>query len=697
LIIQNSVSAMMSTVSPAMRRFLLTVTSSCRRHHAASLSAIKMYSTGAKVQHAADPSLYKAAFEAARDRPEEFWAEQAQGITWFKPYDRVLDNSKQPFTQWFPGGELNICYNAVDRHVEAGLADHTAIIYDSPVTGQIQHISYKQLQKEVSLFAGVLSRHGVKKGDRVLIYMPMIPQAQVAMLAAVRLGATHSLVFGGFASEELATRIEHCQPKVVISANCGIEPGRLIEYKPLLDEALRLSAWKPSSCLIYRRTSDKANIDVSMTSGRDYDYSDEMAKSSGHDCVPVDGMHPLYILYTSGTTGLPKAVVRPSAGHAVTLQWSMWNLYGVKPKEVWFSGSDLGWVVGHSYIHYAPLLNGNTTVLFEGKPVGTPDAGTYFRLLQDHNVAAMFVAPTALRAVRRADEDGIFASKYSFPNFRYLFVAGEHCDPETREWAQKIFKSPCIDHWWQTETGSAITTTCVGLGNDLYPASGTAGKPVPGYDVQLHDSKDQSPTGEALQQIVVKLPLGPGAFSNLYKNEEGFVSKYFEKFEGYYDTADAGFIDSEGNVGVMARTDDVINVAGHRLSTSALEQAIMQHPCVVEVAVVGKADALKGQVPLALIILKTGSEEPHEVVAKQLVALVRRVIGPVAAFREVVVVDKLPKTRSGKVARGTVSAMLSGKPYKIPVTIEDVSVYPMLLKSLRSAGYSALEPTNLKS
>ncbi|XP_075456622.1 acyl-CoA synthetase short-chain family member 3, mitochondrial isoform X2 [Ascaphus truei] len=524
----------------------------------------------------------------------------------------------------------------------------------------------------VSKLAGVLAKLGVRKGDRVIIYMPMIPQAMYTMLACARLGAVHSLIFGGFAPKELSVRIDHAKPKLIVTASFGIEPGRRVEYVPLVERALELVQHKPGKVLIYSRPNMEP---AHLTVGRDLDWTEEIAKAHPHDCVPVSSEHPLYILYTSGTTGLPKGVVRPTAGYAVMLNWTMSAIYGLNPGEVWWAASDLGWVVGHSYICYAPLLHGNATVLYEGKPVGTPDASAYFRVLSDHGVAAMFTAPTAIRAIRQQDPEATLGRQYPLTRFRSLFVAGERCDVETLQWSKKIFKVPVLDHWWQTETGSPITATCIGLRQTLTPPAGQAGKPVPGYNIKILDNDMQEVKPNTLGNIVVKLPLPPGAFSSLWKNEEMFKDLYFRKFPGYYDTMDAGYKDEEGYMYVLSRVDDVINVAGHRLSAGAIEESVLLHKDVVDCAVVGLEDPLKGHVPLALCVLQNGTNKGEEKLIDEIVKLVRDDIGPVAAFRQVVIVKQLPKTRSGKIPRSTLSALVNGKPYTIGSTIEDPDVF----------------------
>uniref|UniRef100_A0A452H194 Acyl-CoA synthetase short-chain family member 3, mitochondrial n=1 Tax=Gopherus agassizii TaxID=38772 RepID=A0A452H194_9SAUR len=541
--------------------------------------------------------------------------------------------------------ELNICYNAIDRHVESGHADKIAIIYDSPVTNTKQAITYKEVLEQVSKLADVMVKYGVKKGDCVVIYMPMIPQTIYTMLACARIGAIHSLIFGGFASKELSSRIDHAKPKLVVTATFGIEPGRRVEYMPLLERALEMIQHQPEKVLIYSRPHLGT---VPLVSGRDLDWDEEIAKAKPHDCVAVRSDHPLYILYTSGTTGVPK---------------------------VWWAASDLGWVVGHSYVCYAPLLHGNTTVLYEGKPVGTPDAGAYFRVLAEHGVAAFFTAPTAIRAIRQQDPEADLGKQYCLTRFRTLFLAGERCDVETLEWSKKVFKVPVLDHWWQTETGSAITASCIGLGNSTTPPPGQAGKSVPGYNVMVLDDNKQPVKAKTLGNIVVKLPLPPGAFSGLWKNQETFKELYFQKFPGYYDTMDAGCMDEDGYLYVMSRIDDVINVAGHRISAGAIEESVLSHGAVADCAVVGQEDALKGLVPLALCVLRNGIKIEEEKVLEEIVKRVRESIGPVAAFRKAVFVKQIPKTRSGKIPRSALSALVSGKPYQITPTIEDPGVF----------------------
>ncbi|XP_072033994.1 LOW QUALITY PROTEIN: acyl-CoA synthetase short-chain family member 3, mitochondrial-like [Amphiura filiformis] len=614
------------------------------------------------------------------ENPEEFWGEAAENVTWFKKWDRVLDNSNQPSTKWFPGGELNTAYNAVDRHVEQGFGESIAIIHDSPVSEVVEKITYKELQEEVSKLADVLVSLGVQYGDRVLIYMPMIPQAIVAMLATARIGAIHALVFGGFASKELSVRINHAKPKAILSASVGIEPNRTIDYKELLDKAIEMSEHKPKSCIIYNRHQFPS---ATLLANRDYCWDDVMSKAKGHDCVPVKAMDPLYLLYTSGTTGTPKGVVRPSGGHAVALYWTMKNIYDMNPGEAWWAASDLGWVVGHSYICYAPLLHRNTTVIYEGKPVGTTDPSAFFRVIHDHDVAGMFTAPTALRAIHKDDPTGEFHNKYEMKNLRTLFVAGELCDRETMDWCKEAFKVPVLDHWWQTESGWSITASHVGLGDDLHPRHGVTGKPVPGWDVQVVDKDCKKVEPGTLGRIVVKLPLPPGSMSTLWENEEKFQNLYFGSFPGYYDSMDAGIYYKDDYVSIQARVDDVINVAGHRIAASSLEEAIVHQGDIVECAAIPLKDKLKGHVPIGLCVLKPNIQKTNAEIAKEVIQSVRDSVGPVAAFKKAIIVSKLPKTRSGKISRQTVAAMANGEPFKIPPTIEDATAYDEIHLALK--------------
>ena len=616
--------------------------------------------------------------------PENFWAEAAEAVHWDKKWDRVLDDSRPPFYKWFPGGLLNTCYNALDRHVEGGRGNQPALIYDSPVTGVVQTFTYRELLDQVASFAGVLAGQKVHKGDRVIIYMPMVPEAIVAMLACARIGAIHSVVFGGFAAAELANRITDARPKIIISATCGIEAGRIIPYKPLLDKAIDLATVKPERCIIVQRPQAKA----SMIGGRDLDWSEAMADAKPVGCVPVEATDPLYILYTSGTTGMPKGIVRDNGGHLVALTWSMQHIYGVEPGEVYWAASDVGWVVGHSYIVYAPLFNGNTTVLYEGKPVGTPDAGAFWRVVSQHGVKVLFTAPTAFRAIKREDPNGEFIRKYNLSGFRTLFLAGERCDSDTLLWAQKQLGVPVIDHWWQTETGWPIGANCIGLG--MLPVKpGSCTKPVPGYDVRALDDDGRELSPGQIGSIVVKLPLPPGCLPTLWNNDEGYRKAYLARFRGYYLTADAGYKDEDGYLWVMTRTDDIINVAGHRLSTGALEEVLASHPDVAECAVLGVADEIKGEIPLGLIVLKAGVRRSDGEIVSETVQMVRERIGAVASFRVATVVKRLPKTRSGKILRGTVKKIADGVEYQIPPTIDDPLILDEITADLSALGYPA--------
>ena len=628
-------------------------------------------------------TTYSATHRASIENPDEFWAEAAEGIDWDKRWDSVLDNPDPMTYRWFTGGRLNTCYNAIDRHVERGRGDQAAIIYDSAVTDSQRTISYSELLSEVASFAGVLAAQGVSKGDRVIVYMPMIPEAIIAVLACARLGAVHSVVFGGFAANELATRIIDAKPKAIVSASCGIEPSRLVEYKPLLDEAIELSTHKPSHCVIFQRPQ----VAASMIAGRDVDWHEAMAKAEPHGCVSVDANDPLYLLYTSGTTGQPKGIVRDNGGHAVALHWSMKNIYGVDPGEVYWAASDIGWVVGHSYIIYGPLLHGNTTVLFEGKPVGTPDAGAFWRVASEHNVATMFTAPTAFRAIKQQDPDGKLIQDYDLSKLRTLFLAGERCDPDTLHWAEDKLGIPVIDHWWQTETGWAIAANCVGI-ERLPVKAGSVGPAAPGWDVRaLHSNGDEVGPGEP-GAIACKLPLPPGSLTGLWQAEDRFRSSYLKTFPGYYETGDAGFIDENGYVNVMSRTDDVINVAGHRLSTGSLEEVLAGHSDVAECAVIGAADKLKGQLPVGFLVLKAGVDRDRSEIVREAVSLVREQVGPVAAFKNAVVVDRLPKTRSGKILRGTMRKIADSEEYKVPATIEDPAVLEEIQGALGTIGFA---------
>ncbi|MBF0526192.1 MAG: propionyl-CoA synthetase [Deltaproteobacteria bacterium] len=626
---------------------------------------------------------YDEAFSKSINDPNGFWGEAAEDCHWYKKWDKVLDDSRKPFYRWFVGGELNTCYNAVDFHVENGRGDQAAIIYDSPVTETKKTITYRELQSEVANFAGVLASLGVVKGDRVLIYMPMVPETAVAMLACARLGAVHSVVFGGFAPKEVATRINDAKPKIIISASCGIEVKRVIPYKPLLDEAIKMADSKPEKCIILQRPMSKAD----MTAGRDLDWNELMSKAVPHDCVPVAATDPLYILYTSGTTGIPKGVVRDNGGHVVALKWSMRYIYNVKPGDVYWAASDVGWVVGHSYIVYAPLFLGCTTILYEGKPVGTPDAGAFWRVISEHKVNVLFTAPTAFRAIKREDPKALLLKDYDLSCFQALFLAGERSDPDTLNWAATNLHKPIIDHWWQTETGWAICANCLGLHH--FPVKyGSPTKPAPGWNVMVLDENSQIVGPGTIGALVVKLPLPPGSLPTLWNNDAGYLSSYLDRFPGYYMTGDAGFIDEDGYVSVMTRLDDIINVAGHRLSTGGMEEILADHQDVAECAVIGVADELKGQVPLGFIVLKSGVTKPHEQVIKEVVQMVRDRIGPVAAFKTATVVARLPKTRSGKILRGTMQKIADSLAFNTPATIDDPTTLDEIKVSLKAIGYA---------
>jgi propionyl-CoA synthetase len=627
------------------------------------------------------------ALQAALDRsltdPDGFWGEAAEAVSWHKRWAGVLDDSRPPFYRWFVGGELNTCHNALDLHVDDGRGGQPALIYDSPVTNSIRTFTYRELRDTVARFAGALAGLGIRKGDRVVIYMPMVPEAAVAMLACARLGAVHSVVFGGFAANELATRIDDATPKVIVSASCGVEAKRMVPYKPLLDEAFRIARHKPEKCILLQRPMEPAEL----AAGRDCEWDELMAAANPHDCVPVAATDPLYILYTSGTTGQPKGVVRDNGGHAVALKWTMRNIYGVSPGDVYWAASDLGWAVGHSYIVYGPLLHGNTTVLYEGKPVGTPDAGAFWRVIAQHKVKVMFTAPTAFRAIKRDDPSGALIGKYDLSNFKALFLAGERCDPDTLRWAESHLRVPVIDHWWQTETGWAICANCLGI-EQLPVKPGSPTRPVPGWDVRVVDLQNREAKRGEIGALVVKLPLPPGTFPTLWNADERFMHSYLSQFPGYYQTADAGYMDEDGYVYVMSRTDDIINVAGHRLSTGAMEEVLASHPDVAECAVVGVHDELKGQVPVGFLVLKKGTGRDAEGICREVVQMVRQKIGPVAAFKTAVVVPGLPKTRSGKILRGTMQRIADGDDYKVPATIEDASALAGITETLSEAGYA---------
>jgi propionyl-CoA synthetase len=629
---------------------------------------------------------YETAYRRSLEQPEDFWAEASTGIDWEINWTRVLDDSKAPFYRWFSGGRLNTCHNALDRHVDGGRADQAALIYDSPLTGTSRTITYRELRDETALFAGVLAANGVGKGDRVIIYMPMVPEAIVAVMACARIGAVHSVVFGGFAANELATRIDDAKPKAMVSASCGIEPNRVISYKPLLDQAIEMASHTPDVCVILQRPQERADLTI----GRDIDWHDAVAAASPHECVIVDATDPLYILYTSGTTGEPKGIVRDNGGHAVALHWSMKNIYGVEPGEVYWAASDIGWIVGHSYIMYAPLLHGNTTILYEGKPVGTPDAGAFWRVVSEHHVACMFTAPTAFRAIKQQDPDGSLIANYDLSRFRTLFLAGERCDPDTLKWAEEKLEVPVIDHWWQTETGWAIASNCLGI-ESLPVKAGSVARAAPGWDVHALDANGNSVSPGQVGAIACKLPLPPGTLPGLWQANDRYKESYLDRFPGYYETGDAGYIDDDGYIFVMSRTDDIINVAGHRLSTGAIEEVLAAHPDVAECAVVGVADELKGQLPVGLLVLKAGVDRNSDDIVAEVISMVRERIGPIAVFKKAAVIGGLPKTRSGKILRGTMRKIADCEEYRVPATIEDPLVLDQVREAMLSIGYANVD------
>ena len=627
-------------------------------------------------------TTYSDLYAKAQSDIEGFWMEAASGIDWYKAPTQALDSSKPPFHRWFPDGEMNTCHNAVDRHVAAGRGDQRAVIYDSPITGTSSTLTFAELQEATARFAGMLQRLGVAAGDRVIIYMPMIPEAVVAMLGCARLGAVHSVVFGGFAAAELAKRIDDATPKAIISASCGHEPSRIVAYKPLLDEAIELSSHKPHSCVIYQREALAADL----VEGRDLEWHAAHEGAPALDPVSVKATDPLYILYTSGTTGQPKGVVRDNGGHAVALQWSIPNIYDVKPGDVYWAASDIGWVVGHSYIVYAPLIAGCSTVLFEGKPIGTPDAGVFWRVIQDHDVKVLFTAPTAFRAIKRADPDAEFLVKYDTSSLTHLFLAGERADPDTILWAQDKLKVPVIDHWWQTETGWSICANPVGI--EMLPVKlGSPSVPMPGYEIDILGEDGSIKAAGDLGAIAVKLPLPPSCLPTIWRADAAFIEKYLTTFPGYYETGDAGYKDEDGYLYIMARTDDVINVAGHRLSTGQLEEVLAEHPDVAECAVIGVADELKGQLPLGLICLYPNCVKPVDEVCAEAIDLVKGRVGRVSAFNLVVAIDRLPKTRSGKVLRGTMAKIADGEEWAMPATIDDPVILDEIAAALKTIGY----------
>jgi len=628
---------------------------------------------------------YEDAYKRSLEDREGFWSIAAGAIQWEKKWDRVLDESKAPIYRWFTGGRLNTCYNAIDWHVENGRRNQVAIIYDSPVTGTVRKITYGELLEQVSLFAGVLKSLGVQKGDRVVIYMPMIPEAAVAMFACARIGAIHSLVFGGFAPNELAVRIEDAKPKVMLSASCGIEPKGAIPYKPLLDKAIELSSHKPEKCVIFQRPQ----VEAGLVPGRDVDWAAALEGATPAGCVTVEATDPLYILYTSGTTGIPKGVVRDNGGHAVALKWTMKHIYGIEPGDVFWAASDVGWVVGHSYIIYAPLLYGATTVMYEGKPVGTPDPGAFWRVINQHGVKVLFTAPTAFRAIKKEDPTGAYIGKHDISCLKYLFLAGERLDPDTYHWASDMLKIPVVDHWWQTETGWPIAANCMGI-EELPIKAGSPTKPVPGYDVRiLNDQGEELPDGtEGI--IGIRLPLPPGCLPTLWQKDDAYITSYVSDFPGFYATGDGGYKDADGYLYIMGRVDDIINVAGHRLSTGGMEEVVARHPDVAECAVIGVEDQLKGQVPVGFVVLKAGVSKREDDVQKEVVGMVRSEIGALACLTSDLVVKRLPKTRSGKILRATMRKIADGQKFQVPSTIEDPAVLGEIEEALKGIGYPKL-------
>ncbi|MFK8075801.1 MAG: propionyl-CoA synthetase [Granulosicoccus sp.] len=626
---------------------------------------------------------YKDQHQYSLNEPSQYWLEKSQDVHWFKSPKKGVDTSHSPFNTWFEDGEINACYNAIDIHVENGRGDQTALIHDSPITDSHTSYTYLELKDQISRFAGLLKSDGVAAGDRVMVYMPMIPEALVAVLACARIGAVHTVVFGGFAAKELAVRINDCSPKVIVTASCGVEPGRIVEYQPLVEEALDISSASTTSCVVFQRPQSPWQL----KEGRDKDWLESIAAAKPADCAVLKSTDPLYILYTSGTTGAPKGVVKDIGGSVVSLKWTMSSIYNVQPGDVYWAASDIGWVVGHSYIIYGPLFHGCTTVMYEGKPVGTPDAGAFWRVIEQNKVNILFTAPTAFRAIKREDPSGSLVKDYDLSHFRTLYLAGERCDPDTLQWAQEKLQVPVIDHWWQTETGYSICANCQGI-EPMPVIPGSPSVAVPGYDVTVLDHEGSAVAAGEIGSIVVKLPLPPGTFTTLWQAKERYVSSYFERFPGYYETGDAGYIDENGYVFVMARTDDVINVAGHRLSTGAMEEVLSNHPDVAECAVMGVTDELKGQLPVGLVILNSGETKSHDEIRDELILKVRQDIGPVAAFKSVAIVEKLPKTRSGKILRGTMRSIADSKEWNMPATIEDPNVLEDITKSLQELGFA---------
>ena len=621
---------------------------------------------------------YKKTYDSSINQKEDFWKTVSNDIFWYKKPSKILNRSNPPFYKWFEDGVTNTCYNALDVHIDNGRGDRTAIIYDSPITGTKYKLTYKEMKEKVSLFAGALKSQGVSKGDRVIIYMPMIPEAVIAMLACGRIGAIHSVVFGGFASNELASRIDDSKSKILVTASCGFEPGRTVEYKPLVDEAIKIASHKPEKIILYQREGHH----VKLNAPKEISWEESLADAQDVDCVEMNSNEFAYILYTSGTTGIPKGIVRDIGGHIVALKWTMKNIYNIDKDDIWWSASDIGWIVGHSYIVYAPLFKGCTTVLFEGKPVGTPDAGAFWKIISDYKVKSLFTAPTAFRAIKKEDPEGKFFSKYDLSSFESLFLAGERADPDTIKWAETLLKVPVIDHWWQTETSWAISSNCTGI--EMQKTKyGSACKAVPGYDVKILKSDHSVAKPNEMGDIVVKLPLPPGTFPTLWNADERYEKTYMTNYEGYYQTYDAGHIDEDGYIWIMSRTDDIINVAGHRLSTGAIEEVLSEHQSVAECAVLGIADKLKGQLPIGLVVLKAGVKKDNELISKECIQMVRDKIGPVAAFKIVIVIKRLPKTRSGKILRGTIRKIADKEDYKMPATIDDPAILKEIEEDLR--------------
>jgi len=620
---------------------------------------------------------YKKIYRESIENPESFWQKISEDIFWFKKPTKILNKAKPPFYKWFEDGVTNTCYNALDFHIDQGRGDKTALIYDSPITGKKAKFTFKQLKDKVSKFSGALANQGIKKGDRVIIYMPMIPEAVVAMLACGRIGAIHSVVFGGFASNELASRIDDSKAKILVTASCGFEPTKTVEYRPLVDGALKLAKHKLDKVIFYQRKGHEIKLNPPL----EVSWDESLSKAKDTDCLEMNANDYAYILYTSGTTGVPKGIVRDIGGHIVALKWTMKNIYNIDVDDIWWSASDIGWIVGHSYIVYAPLFKGCTTILFEGKPVGTPDAGAFWKIISDYKVKSLFTAPTAFRAIKKEDPDGKFFSKYDLSSFESLFLAGERADPDTIKWAENLLNVPVIDHWWQTETSWAISSNCTGI--EMQKTKyGSACKAVPGYDVKIIKPDQSLAKENEMGDIVVKLPLPPGTFPTLWNADKRYEENYMSSYKDYYQTYDAGHIDEDGYIWIMSRTDDIINVAGHRLSTGAIEEVLSEHQSVAECAVIGIKDQLKGQLPIGLLALKAGVKKDNETISKECIQMVRDKVGPVAAFKTAIVVKRLPKTRSGKVLRGTIRKIADKEDYKMPATIDDPSILTEIKEDL---------------